>query len=57
LVEIEYQQKQEQTKQVVAAQTKVEVAKQDMEQQRIQAQAQLECPFQSRHRASQYLDG
>jgi regulator of protease activity HflC (stomatin/prohibitin superfamily) len=39
LVEIEYQQKQEQTKQVVAAQTKVEVAKQDMEQQRIQAQA------------------
>ncbi len=39
LVEIEYQQKQEQTKQVVAAQTKVEVAKQDMEQQRIAAQA------------------
>jgi hypothetical protein len=39
LVEIEYQQKQEQTKQVVAAATKVEVAKQDMEQQRIQAQA------------------
>lgn len=39
LVEIEYAQRQEQTKQVVAAQTKVEVAKQDMEQQRIQAQA------------------
>ncbi len=35
LVEIEYQQKQEQTKQVVAAQTKVEVAKQDKIQQQI----------------------
>jgi regulator of protease activity HflC (stomatin/prohibitin superfamily) len=39
LVEIEYQQKQEQTKQVVSAATKVEVAKQDLEQQRVQAQA------------------
>lgn len=35
LVEIEYQQKQEQTKQVVAAQTKVEVAKQDKLQQQV----------------------
>lgn len=39
LVEIEYEQKQEQTKQVVAAQTKVEVAKQDMLQQQTQAKA------------------
>ena len=39
LVEIEYQQKQEQTKQVVEAQTKVEVAKQDRDQQRIAAEA------------------
>jgi hypothetical protein len=35
LVEIEYQQKQEQTKQVVAAQTKVAVAEQDKIQQKI----------------------
>lgn len=39
LVEIEYTQKQEQTKQVVAAQTKVEVAKQDRDQQKISAEA------------------
>lgn len=39
LVEIEYQQKQEQTKLVVAAQTKVEVAKQDLLQQDIALQA------------------
>jgi hypothetical protein len=39
LVEIEYKQKQEQTKQVVEAQTKVEVAKQDLLQQDIQLQA------------------
>lgn len=39
LVEIEYAQKQEQTKQVVAAETKVEVAKQDLLQQEIQRQA------------------
>lgn len=39
LVDIEYQQKQEQTKQVVAAQTKVEVAKQDLLQQKIQLEA------------------
>jgi hypothetical protein len=39
LVEIEYAQKQEQTKQVVAAQTKVEVAKQDLLQQDVQLQA------------------
>ena len=38
LVEIEYQQKQEQTKQVVAAQTKVEVAK----QQKLEAQISYE---------------
>ena len=36
LVEIEYQQKQEQTKQVVEAETKVKVAQQDLEQQKIQ---------------------
>ncbi len=35
LVDIEYEQKQEQTKQVVAAQTKVLVAEQDKQQQRI----------------------
>ncbi len=35
LVEIEYQQKQEQTKQVVAAETKVKVAEQDKLQQKI----------------------
>jgi hypothetical protein len=35
LVEIEYQQKQEQTKQVVEAQTKVKVAEQDKLQQKI----------------------
>lgn len=39
LVEIEYQQKQEQTKQVVAAQTLVEVAKQDLLKQEIARQA------------------
>jgi len=39
LVEIEYQQKKEQTKQVVAAQTKVAVAEQDKLQQKIQAEA------------------
>jgi hypothetical protein len=39
LVEIEYAQKQEQTKQVVAAETKVEIAKQDLLQQEIQRQA------------------
>lgn len=39
LVEIEYAQKQEQTKQVVAAETKVEVAKQDLLQQKIQLEA------------------
>lgn len=39
LVEIEYEQKQEQTKQVVAASTKVEVAKQDLLQQDIALQA------------------
>lgn len=39
LVEIEYTQKQEQTKQVVAAQTRVEVAKQDLLQQDVQMQA------------------
>lgn len=39
LVEIEYQQKQEQTKQVVEAQTKVEVAKRDRDQQKIAAEA------------------
>ena len=39
LVEIEYQQKQEQTKQVVEAKTKVEVAKQDRDQQKIAAEA------------------
>lgn len=39
LVEIEYEQKQEQTKQVVAAQTKVAVAKEDLLQQEIQLQA------------------
>lgn len=39
LVEIEYQQKQEQTKQVVSAQTKVAVAAQDKLQQTIQAEA------------------
>jgi hypothetical protein len=42
LVEIEYTQKQEQTKQVVAAQTKVELAKQDLEQQRIAKMAATE---------------
>lgn len=39
LVEIEYQQRQEQTKLVVAAQTKVAVAKEDLLQQEIQLQA------------------
>lgn len=39
LVEIEYQQKKDQTKQVVAAETKVRVAEQDKLQQRIQAEA------------------
>lgn len=39
LVEIEYQQKQDQTKQVVAAQTQVELAKQDLEKQNIALQA------------------
>jgi hypothetical protein len=39
LVEIEYQQKQEQTKQVVAAQTLVELAKQDLLKQEIALQA------------------
>lgn len=39
LVEIEYAQRQEQTKQVVAAQTKVAVAEQDKLQQKIQAEA------------------
>lgn len=39
LVEIEYQQKQEQTKQVVAAQTQVELARQDLAKQEIARQA------------------
>lgn len=39
LVDIEYRQKQDQTKQVVAAETKVEVAKRDLLQQDIQLQA------------------
>lgn len=39
LVEIEYQQKQEQTKQVVAAQTLVELAKQDLLKQEVALQA------------------
>jgi hypothetical protein len=39
LVEIEYQQKQEQTKQIVAAQTLVELAKQDLIKQEIALQA------------------
>lgn len=39
LVEIEYQQKQEQTKQVVAAQTQVELAKQDLLKQEVALQA------------------
>lgn len=39
LVEIEYKQKQDQTVQVVQAQTKVEIAKQDLLQQDIQLQA------------------
>ena len=39
LIEIEYQQKQDQTKQVVAAQTQVELAKQDLQKQDIQLQA------------------
>ncbi len=39
LVEIEYTQKQEQTKQVVSAQTKVAVAEQDKLQQKIQMEA------------------
>ncbi len=39
LVEIEYQQKQEQTKQVVEAETKVKVAEQDLQQQRVQVEA------------------
>lgn len=41
LVEIEYQQKQEQTKQVVAAQTLVELAKQDLIKQDIALQASV----------------
>ncbi|NJO59708.1 MAG: hypothetical protein HC836_15795 [Richelia sp. RM2_1_2] len=41
LVEIEYQQKQEQTKQVVAAQTKVAVAEQDKLQQKIAYEASI----------------
>jgi hypothetical protein len=39
LITIEYEQKQEQTRQVVAAQTLVELAKQDKEKQRIAAEA------------------
>lgn len=39
LVKIEYQQKQEQTKQVVAAQTQVALAQQDLEKQAIQERA------------------
>jgi hypothetical protein len=39
LVTIEYQQKQEQTKQVVAAQTQVELAKQDLERQSVMEKA------------------
>jgi regulator of protease activity HflC (stomatin/prohibitin superfamily) len=41
LVEIEYQQKQEQTKQVVAAQTEVELAKQDLIKQDIALQGSV----------------
>lgn len=41
LTEIEYQQKQEQTKQVVAAQTQVELAKQDLIKQDIALQASI----------------
>lgn len=41
LVEIEYQQKQEQTKQVVEAETKVKVAEQDKLQQKIQYEAAI----------------
>jgi len=41
LVTIEYQQKQEQTKQVVAAQTQVELAKQDLDRQAIMEKAAL----------------
>ena len=41
LVTIEYEQKQEQTKQVVAAQTTVELAKQDLIKQDIQLQASV----------------
>lgn len=39
LVEVEYTQKQDQTKQVVEAQTLVEVAKQDLAQQKVQYEA------------------
>jgi hypothetical protein len=39
LIEIEYQQKQEQTKQVVAAETLVKLAEQDKQKQRIAAEA------------------
>lgn len=39
LVEVEYAQKQDQTKQVVEAQTLVEVAKQDLAQQKVQYEA------------------
>lgn len=41
LVTIEYQQKQEQTKQVVAAQTQVELAKQDLERQAVMEKAAM----------------
>lgn len=41
LVQIEYEQKQAQTKQVVAAQTQVELAKQDLEKQAIQEKAAI----------------
>ena len=41
LVEIEYQQKQEQTKQVVEAETRVKVAEQDRLQQRIAYEAAI----------------
>lgn len=49
LVEIEYQQKQEQTKQVVEAQTKVEVAKQDKLQQQVQYEAAV---FEAKKRST-----
>lgn len=49
LVEIEYQQKQDQTKQVVEAQTKVEVAKQDKLQQQVQYEAAV---FEAKKRST-----